>query len=232
MSDEQRWLNIDGYPGYRVSDSGTVWSDRSSKEKRSFPDKKGYMRVQVYSATTSKPYTFKVHRLVAQHYIPNPNDLPQINHLDGNKTNNHVSNLEWCTNEQNQAHALANGLATGRFIERQDIAPLLPKIAGALIDGYTIRQIAIRLNAGDGTIFRHAMRHVPKPDFNHSELTRGLHLRKGYYYDKDRGKFRVDSKGIPSRQFTTEDEAKEYIIRQRRSTFNDFMKGTNQFQEQ
>ena len=69
---------------------------------------KGYWRVGIQ--VNNKQKHFAVHRLVALAFIPNPQNLPQINHIDGNKDNNHVSNLEWCDNTYNQQHAIEHGL--------------------------------------------------------------------------------------------------------------------------
>jgi len=55
-------------------------------------------------------YTIYIHRLVAMAFIPNPNNYPQVNHKDGDKSNNNVSNLEWCNNQQNSIYARDNGL--------------------------------------------------------------------------------------------------------------------------
>lgn len=62
------------------------------------------------STPKSKNARWQAHRLVAKAFIPNPDGLPQVNHLDGDKKNNAVSNLQWCTNSVNHAHAMANGL--------------------------------------------------------------------------------------------------------------------------
>jgi hypothetical protein len=70
----------------------------------------------------AKTLTIKAHRVVAQAFLPNPGNLPEVNHIDGDKTNNSVENLEWCTSKQNRAHAVATGLhACG---ERSPLAKL------------------------------------------------------------------------------------------------------------
>ena len=80
-------------------------------------DKKGYLRFGLMK--NSKLYTKKGHRLVAENYIPNPNNYPQVNHINGIKNDNRVENLEWCTNKQNAHHAIANGLFTFINVESQ-----------------------------------------------------------------------------------------------------------------
>lgn len=71
-------------------------------------DGKGYHRVRV--TVEREKYSFKVHREVAKAFLDNPDNLPQVNHIDGNKDNNDVSNLEWVTNKENAHHAIATGL--------------------------------------------------------------------------------------------------------------------------
>ena len=66
-----------------------------------------------YAVVTLKGKQLLVHRLVALHFLPNPYGYSQVNHKDGNKANNHVSNLEWCSAEQNAIHALQTGLRKG-----------------------------------------------------------------------------------------------------------------------
>lgn len=107
----EQWKPIAGTKGFiEVSDEGRVRSLLTGVPRilKTQPDKKGYLRLRV--TIEREKMCFKVHREVAKAFISNPNSLPQVNHKDGNKTNNSVDNLEWCTNRQNQLHALALGL--------------------------------------------------------------------------------------------------------------------------
>ncbi len=74
--------------------------------------KNGYKRMHV--SHNRCDYKFLVHRLVAEAFIPNPENKPCINHKDGNKLNNHVSNLEWCTHSENNKHAYKEGLRSAK----------------------------------------------------------------------------------------------------------------------
>ncbi|SFA50969.1 NUMOD4 motif-containing protein [Parageobacillus thermantarcticus] len=104
----ERWKQIDNL-NYEVSTYGRVRNRKTGYILKPYLHDNKYL---VVSLTTSngKKKKFKVHRLVAKAFIPNPFNKPQINHLDGNKLNNHVSNLEWCTNKENANHAVRSGL--------------------------------------------------------------------------------------------------------------------------
>ena len=96
------WKDIKGYEGkYKISSYGRVKSLHYGRVKilKLRKDKDGYYNIDLHSNNDVK--TFKVHRLVATHFIDNPNNLPQINHKDENKSNNNIDNLEWCNCKYN-----------------------------------------------------------------------------------------------------------------------------------
>lgn len=93
----EEWLNIYGYPDYQVSNTGKVKSLKYGKERilKQGTNEYGYHMVQLFR--DGKYKNMKVHRLVAEAFIPNPYNLPFINHKDENPSNNNITNLEWCT---------------------------------------------------------------------------------------------------------------------------------------
>lgn len=126
------WKPVAGYEGvYKVSDCGEVKSlDRVTFDGRKLKGKpriaevakNGYSRMLLWSGDKSNKCL--VHRLVAQAFIPNPDSKPQVNHIDGNKLNNHADNLEWATGSENQAHAVRTGLRSIQVGEQASQAKL------------------------------------------------------------------------------------------------------------
>lgn len=107
------WKDIRDYEGiYKISNLGNIKSlpREHVKGKLLNParNNRGYLRVAL--SVKGRVRYDSVHRLVAETFIPNPKNLPEVNHIDGNKLNNKVENLEWTTKSQNQIHAYKTGL--------------------------------------------------------------------------------------------------------------------------
>ena len=90
---------------YLIDESGNIFSQPSNKKMATFPNKDGYLVINLYQNNTCKQ--FRVNRLVAIAFIDNYNDLPEVNHIDEDKMNNHISNLEWTTRSGNMEHSFA-----------------------------------------------------------------------------------------------------------------------------
>lgn len=106
------WKEIPFTSGeYLVSSNGIVKTAKTGRLLTPIIDARGYERVCLFKVNREKRY--KVHRLVAITFIPNPENKPQVNHKDGNKRNNNVDNLEWVTNEENMHHSRETGLHDG-----------------------------------------------------------------------------------------------------------------------
>lgn len=101
----EEWKNIDGYPNYLISNLGNVFSLNTGKNLKAG---KNNGRLQVSLSKNGKYKTFKIHKLVALAFIPNPDNLPQVNHKDENPLNNCVDNLEWCSSEYNINYGTRN----------------------------------------------------------------------------------------------------------------------------
>ena len=106
---DEIWRDIEGYEGlYQISNKGHVKSLHNGSERilRPVIDKYGYMFVYLYNNNARK--YFKIHRLVAQAFISNPENKPQVNHKDENKKNNCIENLEWATAKENSNYGTRN----------------------------------------------------------------------------------------------------------------------------
>lgn len=155
---ERKWKEVDGFPGYFISTHGEVKSpDRmlpttdsvgvkrirrhKGRYLRPFTDHAGYLRVDLKEDDKRK--NSLVHRLVALAFIPNPENKPCVNHLDGDKKNPHVQNLEWCTHLENMRHGHAAGLIPPRILFKGE------KSIGSKLTNKQALAIKKRLAAGE-----------------------------------------------------------------------------------
>lgn len=100
------YKDIEGYEDYQITSWGRVFNKRTGNYLYQEVHAKGYLRVDLYNDNGRKH--FKIHRLVAKAFVPNPYNKPHVNHIDGNNHNNSITNLEWVTNSENadKAHEL------------------------------------------------------------------------------------------------------------------------------
>ena len=108
----EEMADIQGYEGlYKIDRKGNVYRKNKNRMLKPAPTNWGYLTVDLHK--NGKGKTHKVHRMVAMAFIPNPDNKALVNHKDGNKLNNSVENLEWCTYSENLKHAWDKGLTLG-----------------------------------------------------------------------------------------------------------------------
>lgn len=117
----EEWKEVKDFEErFLVSSLGRIKSKKTSKILKLFKHSHGYLHFSTrIGGRSGKSYCFKVHRLVAQAFVGNSEGKPFVNHIDGDKTNNSHTNLEWCTNKENVVHAFKTGLAKGRAQEKK-----------------------------------------------------------------------------------------------------------------
>ena len=114
----EKWVNIENHPSYFISNFGRVFSKKSNKVmKNRVVSKNGYQQITLDNSQ------LLVHRLVAQAFIPNPNNLPCVNHKDENPGNNDFRNLEWCTYKYNSNYVTNSSRHSKKMLDRYNNDP-------------------------------------------------------------------------------------------------------------
>lgn len=133
-------------PNYHVTEDGKVFRE-NGVELTQWKSNTGYMKVRFYGKKNRDMY---VHRLVAEKYVPNPNNLPIVKHKDDNKLNNHASNLEWGTHSENAKEGYGNGCY--KFHKRSYAVKATHKVTKEVIVAKSIRELSNILGHNRKTI--------------------------------------------------------------------------------
>ena len=143
---------IENLPNYLISDDGKFYN-KSYKELFQRPNRDGYM--VSYRSENNKQKTVSIHREVAKAFIPNPENKPCVNHIDGDKKNNHVSNLEWVTYSENNKHAFKIGLSSVRLGENSPLSKYTDDeihiVCKMMQDGYRKKEVISSTGISEST---------------------------------------------------------------------------------
>ena len=159
LYENEQIKQIEAFPNYYITSFGRVWSEYSHKflsltvNKRQF-----YNTYQRQYVNLGKHNRFYVHQLVAKAFIPNPYNLPEVDHIDGNGLNNHVENLRWVTHSQNMKNIITKEKIkqnTGYYIEIEDIQ------TGEKFNGY--KEVSEKYRVCEQTVLNHLNNKVKNP---------------------------------------------------------------------
>lgn len=159
---------------YAIGDHGSVYNLKKGTFLSSSVVRRGYLRVSL--RINKKPIGFFVHRLVAITYIPNPENKPQVNHIDGVKTNNCVSNLEWVTNQENLEHAIRTGLRYSVDIDLDTVHKICKMLEDRVLSNKDIAKyfnlyVSVIRGIREGRYYREISEKYNIPYSRHSKLT-------------------------------------------------------------
>ena len=209
-TEEKAWRTISDNPNYEVSNTGDVRRKENKNILKLRTSIWGYKQARLSFRGLNGGRLYAVHRLVANAFIPNPLNLPQVNHKDGNKSNNNVDNLEWCTAKENTYHAVVTGLLkSGDKSHRTVIHKSeLIEVYGLSKLGLTHKQIAKMFNVEKSTIsaiFRSKryLKDYVKEDFER-KVSDFVKDNKGRYIRCD--KRTINHNGFPWRSIIQKDK--------------------------
>lgn len=133
---EETFKDVVGFEEiFAISNYGNLWSKRSEKLLKQFIHKNGYAVCSTkIGGRLGINKCFKIHRLVAEAFLENPENKPTVNHKDGDKLNNHLSNLEWSTHAEQTEHAVYTGLIPSRKEENNPKAKLTNQEATLILE--------------------------------------------------------------------------------------------------
>ena len=183
----ENWKAVNGYEGlYEVSDKGRVKGLKRNRILKNIVDSLGYVRVSLCKENKIKAH--KIHRLVAEHFLK-PSEYKIVNHIDGNKENNSVENLEWCNASQNRKHACDTGLAAkeeGRLIMCNETKEVYKGVMSAARHiGISHTMISSILNGGSGTAKGFTFSNTNSLNGQKYAIGEKLYCIKGEYKSKE-----------------------------------------------
>lgn len=151
----ENWKQIKNYEGrYMISDLGNVMSSskphRATAKTLSPVNQSGYCAVDLGNGRTIKRHL--VHRLVASAFIENPENKPQVNHINGKKNDNRLENLEWCTRSENQLHSIRIGLRTTKGVKNSQCKITQENVMSIFADQRKYKEICVDYGVSIPTI--------------------------------------------------------------------------------
>ena len=204
------FVDILGYEGiYRISPQGEIFSLYQNRLLKGWIQSIGYKAVSLYK--NGKATKFHLHTLLAQAFIPNPLKLPEVNHKDGTKQNNALSNLEWVTGSQNIRHAFASGLTSkSACVDYSKVPALLAEV----ISGAVLRDICDREGIEEASTLRKLLLREAKRTGLELEFMQGTcNARKSIVLRRSHKVIKKDAAGNVCEVFNSINEASRSIFK-------------------